>query len=924
MRKLTKYSLAITLALAAIGCTKELEITEPVGKMDQGGELIFFASNENDDGKEQTKTVLGDNGLTVTFVDGDIIKIYDGTNSGDYTTNSTDNETGLRMFTGSGVLNDDAASYYAVYPSSAAGGYSTGNLTATIPAEQYAPLNSFDPAANVSVAKGDNIETGKYNLKFKNVGNLLKFTFTEDSEVSAIIIKGNGGESLVGTVTVDPVSAERTGSITSGSNQITLKPSGSGTFQTGSYYAVVIPQTFANGVSVKMEHGSGSYHFKRGNKADVQMARNKIYQLFSGSLENYKEAAVLPSLYMHNGNPHNGISYDDLNEVTRISFHTMAQDVDWNYADANNILNVMGTSDVRGYVEGATSILPQTNQGMQYNKYIGGTLHIWTKKGMFSIPENDIIAGTNDGCQMFNGYETVTAIDNLSYIDVTFLQSFKSMFAKCNKLQRIDISGWDTSSATSMESMISTSSTSDLRDVILGDWFVLSNPETNMFGPNSMDRGTGKIRVSCPANVYQQFVDFTGYAPGDELYNKQVTWNQGSSATAFGEFLNPTIMHTSVGEEVNFTFTLGGYFDNSSLGDLTVGFDGYTPIGAQFTSIGQQNIDGVDYDMYKLELTADQKHDRRVIAKVRAQDTAQNPTHVILQHSPLFSDAKIESLIYAHPFTAHVEVADNVGDKASPNFISGLNANYWMDYSGDNWPIAGQSCNVTFYLKADHDMEVASVKLRNGTKTYDCSKSGSGAPAGYTAYTANNVFVSNTAEVKSLKVFAQLQGERQLYEAGDFTVNVYGITLGTGMTTATEFSANANTTDVYVIKSNISGRFLFTDGYSATSSVKTKAQDMPDNFCFWKLNPAKSPVKLLTYNTSTQRYLTSGNQASDRSGNAVALTVSEGLKFANGTKYLREAMVTGPSVTATSFSSSAGQNEWTVYPVTFTSPTPTP
>ena len=150
------------------------------------------------------------------------------------------------------------------------------------------------------------------------------------------------------------------------------------------------------------------------------------------------------------------------------------------------------------------------------------------------------------------------------------------MFRGCNALTSLDISGWDTSSAVSMLGMFNVDAASPLTDIILGEWFVLTDPGNNLFGTGTSER-TNKIRVSCPENVYTQFENYSSYATGNEEYKKQVTWNHGSSAENFGEFLNPTIAVTSVSRTVNFTFTLGGYFDSEALTTIQVGFDGYTP-----------------------------------------------------------------------------------------------------------------------------------------------------------------------------------------------------------------------------------------------------------------------------------------------------------------------------------------------------------
>lgn len=889
----------VSASMLSTGCMPgELDRVDSKPSVD---EIVFYVGHENN---VDTKTALANDGFNVNFQSGDAINVFDGISNIKFATTSTGATATFEKSSGADPA--ESENYYAHYPyNSGVSLNAEGKIETSIPAVQYAPCGSFDPAANISVAKaakvgvqdlGGGNKQAQYKLTFLNVGNLVKFHFTENSNVSAIVIRCNGNQNLTGTVKVDPTTGiYDSGDITSGSTSITLKPSGSQFFLAGDYYAVMLPQVHTKGISVKMEHEEGSYHFKRGDVNNLEMKRNKIYQLYSGDITTYTEAAVLPSLYKHDGLTYNGHTYANLTGVTRISFHAMAQDVDWNYADANNVLNVMGTSDVRGYLQGGNN----------------GTLHIYTKKGMFAIPEQDVQAGTADGTQMFNNYQSVTAIDNLSYIDVTFLHSFKNMFYNCNSLGSIDISGWDTSSANDMNGMFRTSPTSPLHDIVLGEYFVLNNGGSNMFGLNGSER-TNKIRVSCPENVYQQFVNYGSYASGDELFVKQVTWNHGASATKFGEFLNPTIVVTSVNRNVNFTFTIGGNLDTSEIGDITIGFDGYAPTSPQYTHTGRENIDGVDYEMYKLSLTSQQKNDRRVITEVTAQSTEKNPTHVIMR-ADHFTDKKFESRIYPYAFLAYVQVADPAGDNASANFISNLATGDWKDYSGHNWPIVGQSCSITFYLKVDNGMTVDDVKLSNGTTAYDCTVVGSGAPAGYTAWTANNVIVSNTSEIKELKVLVEVEGQPMMHEAGVVPVKVYGITLGTEIISKpTEFPD-----ETCVIKNISTGKYLCT-AYNTNSAY---VKDLINNYSFWKFyNRNPSQCQLVSNNTSTPKYLrtTDTNTSSSYAQKFSVENGGSGLKFGIGSnKYLRDNGVAAGSISCTT---AATNNEWIVYPVTFTAP----
>ena len=900
MKKSTTYSfLALTLLMLFTGCQQELEPDQPYKS---AGDLVFYVENENN---VETKTTLAGDKFSVNFNTGDKIAVFDGTNKITYSSESTGATATFTKTAG----NDPAESqaYYAAYPYNGDvvlnGEKKIANVT--IPAVQSAPRNSFDPNANVSVAKAalvsKNVSGATYKLTFLNVGNLVKFTFTEDSNVSAIVIKCNANQNLVGTVTVDPTTGVfDPNSLSNGSTSITLKPEGSDYFLTGDYYAVMLPQVHKRGISVKMEHTSGSYHFKRGGVANLTMERNKIYNIYSSEdLKKYTEAAVLPSLYKQDGTINkNGETYKNLKSATRISFHAMAIEANWNYADVHNDLHIMGDSDVRGYLNS------------------DGTLHIYTKKGMFAVPEADTQTDTNDGTHMFEGYANVTAIDNLSYLDVTFLHSFLNFFRGCEKLAIIDISGWDTSAATNMNGLFNTSITSALRNVILGEYFHLENPGNNMFGASggSARDDDKKIRVSCPESVYSQFEGIS-YQAGNEMYQKFVTWNYGPSATTFGEFLNPSIMVVSVDREVNFTFTLGGFFDTSSLSEITIGLDGYAPLpgNAQMTLTGAENIDGVDYNMYTLSLSEAQKNDRRVILPLKAQSTELNPSHAILRANN-FPDAKVTSRIYAEPFKGEVDWDKTVGHA---NFISGLAENDWKDYSGENWPIAGQSCYVQFYLKSNYSVD--GVMLSNGTDSFECDEIGNHSEPGFKIYkTHDPILVSKTGGKIDLDVLVQVEGQRMLHKAGVVSVDVYDITLAP----ITEVPSSFNTSSVFVLKNTDTGRYLWRKDNKNNSYVGTL--DVINNFCFWQFNDGNpAQAKLKTYNTSTAHCLRAADQLNASSYYSFKVIKGKsGLKFGNSgsTSFLRDQTTASNKTASCALSGTANQNEWIVYEVTFTAP----
>ena len=219
------FMVAAVALIATVSCNKELENNDVQGA---ASEVVFVAELEqpNGDATEapapaavQTKTALGTtaNGVTaVNWAKDDKIKIngveFKATTSGsrtDFTTTATFNS---------------AATYYAVYPSSAAGASDLSKVTIS-----DSQKGTFAEAA-ISVAK-----SSTQSLSFKNLASILKFQVP--SACSTITIESTSN--LAGTFPVTfsndlPV----IGTPSSSSKKITL----TGSFTTGKdYYVAVLP-----------------------------------------------------------------------------------------------------------------------------------------------------------------------------------------------------------------------------------------------------------------------------------------------------------------------------------------------------------------------------------------------------------------------------------------------------------------------------------------------------------------------------------------------------------------------------------------------------------------------------------------------------------------------------------------------------------
>lgn len=268
----SRLILAALSAACMIACTEKIENETP-GE-DKGTEIpeafakTFSASYP--DGDNATKTALSEDNK-VLFQSGDAIGVFD-VSIGDDTYSSTAKKIKFEMdgdpasdgsasFTG--TLENETDSYMAVYPYQASSslevkfmqGKPTGySVHVDIPATQTATPGTFDPAANVSIAKSQKTENDDV-LHFKNLCSLIKFSIPKGESYSKIVFRGNKGESLAGTSAVSAGFGATesefifSGVVNDGISSVTL----AGTISSGNwYYIAVNPADLDEGFSIDM------------------------------------------------------------------------------------------------------------------------------------------------------------------------------------------------------------------------------------------------------------------------------------------------------------------------------------------------------------------------------------------------------------------------------------------------------------------------------------------------------------------------------------------------------------------------------------------------------------------------------------------------------------------------------------------------
>lgn len=148
----------------------------------------------------------------------------------------------LGTFTG----NEVSGTVSGVFPYDAGAVADGGTFTCSLGSVQ----NLTPASANGFAVAVTNPQTS--NLEFKNVAGLLKFEIRGDN-IGEVVIQGNNDEDLAGKVNVSWNGGEPSYSVVEGAKTITLKAVDNGAFTPGTYYAAVLPQTFAKGITVTIK-----------------------------------------------------------------------------------------------------------------------------------------------------------------------------------------------------------------------------------------------------------------------------------------------------------------------------------------------------------------------------------------------------------------------------------------------------------------------------------------------------------------------------------------------------------------------------------------------------------------------------------------------------------------------------------------------
>ena len=275
----------LVLGISLVGCSRPNEDEyNPIAK-----NLVFKASWENE---KNTKTVLQENGTSIWWSTSEKINVFYGkTRSGVFTSTNTE-PAEVTTFTGELILKDivqedaTSAGYWAVYPYNENNTCDGESVTLSVPSNQSATEGTFADNFFPAIATSNNS-----SLSFYNVCGGIRFSVYNQGIIS-LIIKSNAEESLVGTVQVcfDGNGKPYVKNLTNGSSEVIVS-SPEGGFVPGQYYfAAIIPQTLAGGLSI-------TYVLSDGTKATYSLDKEiKVNRARFGRMDVKDSIVINPDL----------------------------------------------------------------------------------------------------------------------------------------------------------------------------------------------------------------------------------------------------------------------------------------------------------------------------------------------------------------------------------------------------------------------------------------------------------------------------------------------------------------------------------------------------------------------------------------------------------------------------------------------------
>ena len=283
MRKIYTYISVLTLAVLALGCSKEVDIQDELPSQagnDALGETITITLSVPE--SEDTKTTLGaKTGSTypVLWSANDVITL-NGTAATSFTPAS-----GNASATATFKLANLAAPYNFLY-----GGVAGHSNQVTFPSTQNYVANGFDPAAMPMYAS---LASRSDNVTFSHLAALLKFSVTGSNTIDSVTLAAaDENMSLSGNFTIGTTSDLLDGSLTPVSGGANLIYSFGGHIQLSDtpfvFYIAVPAGTYEGGITLTIvDNASGSMAVK-------VLDANDTKTIAAGKVREFNTIAYVP------------------------------------------------------------------------------------------------------------------------------------------------------------------------------------------------------------------------------------------------------------------------------------------------------------------------------------------------------------------------------------------------------------------------------------------------------------------------------------------------------------------------------------------------------------------------------------------------------------------------------------------------------
>ena len=270
----TRIILFAATALVSCACAKETAQIAPAPR-----QIIITASQE---GNPDTRTSLKSGGTQVFWEYGDNIKVFYEGKGSEFACQISDVSALNAVTTFAGTLENFPVGsssvadkmLWGLYPYRGDATSDGSSVTTTLPDDQIGKPDSFDKRTQITLACSNSL-----GMKFYNVCGGLRFTLSQ-SGIRRVILEGNNGENLAGTVKLGfsggvPVVK----SVSNGAKSISLTAPRGDYFKTGTwYYIVALPGTLSGGFKMTFRkdtetgvlNSSSSVSIKRGVFGQVE------------------------------------------------------------------------------------------------------------------------------------------------------------------------------------------------------------------------------------------------------------------------------------------------------------------------------------------------------------------------------------------------------------------------------------------------------------------------------------------------------------------------------------------------------------------------------------------------------------------------------------------------------------------------------